>query len=79
MMDWIANNIFPVITLICSTFCFVWIVSKHYFQLDNRIKNVETEITRLNDKLNKDLIDLKSVVEELRNDLKELTKVILKK
>lgn len=78
-MEWLAQNIFPVITLVCSTFCFVWIISKHYFQLENRINNVEAEIRRLNDKLDKDLIDLKGVVEELRNDLKELTKVILQK
>lgn len=78
-MEWVAHNIFPVITLVCSTFCFVWIVSKHYFQLDNRINNVEVDIKRLNDKLDKDLVDLKSVVEELRTDLKELTKVILQK
>lgn len=37
------------------------------------------EIKRLNDKLDRDLVDLKGVVEELRNDLKELTKVILQK
>ena len=79
MMDWLQQNIFQVVGLVCSTFTFVWIISKHYFQLENRINNVETEITRLNAKLDKDLIDLKSVVEELRNDLKELTKVILQK
>lgn len=79
MMEWLTNNIFQVIGLVCSTFTFVWIVSKHYFQLDNRINNVEMEIKRLNAQLDKDLIDLKGVVEQLREDLKELTKVILQK
>lgn len=78
-MAWIQENIFQVIGLVCSTFTFVWILSKHYFQLENRINNVESEIKRLNDKLDKDLIDLKSVVEELRNDLKELMKLIIQK
>lgn len=78
-MDWLQNNVFQVIGLITSTFTFVWIISKHYFQLENRINNVEAEIKRLNDKLDRDLVDLKGVVEELRNDLKELTKVILQK
>ena len=78
-MEWLTNNIFQVIGLVCSTFTFVWIVSKHYFQLDNRINNVEMEIKRLNAQLDKDLIDLKGVVEQLREDLKELTKVILQK
>ncbi len=79
MMDWLQNNIFQVIGLVCSTFTFVWILSKHYFSLENRIQNVEMEIKRLNDKLDKDLIDLKSVVEELRNDLKEIMKLIMQK
>lgn len=79
MMEWLQNNIFQVIGLVCSTFTFVWILSKHYFNLENRIQNVELEIKRLNDKLDKDLIDLKSVVEELRNDLKELMKLIIQK
>lgn len=78
-MEWLQNNIFQVIGLVCSTFTFVWILSKHYFNLENRIQNVELEIKRLNDKLDKDLIDLKSVVEELRNDLKELMKLIIQK
>jgi uncharacterized membrane protein YciS (DUF1049 family) len=79
MMDWLQQNIFQVIGLVCSTFTFVWIISKHYFQLENRINNVEAEIKRLNAQLDKDLIDLKGVVEQLREDLKELTKVILQK
>jgi hypothetical protein len=79
MMEWLQNNIFQVIGLVCSTFTFVWILSKHYFSLENRIQNVEMEIKRLNDKLDKDLIDLKSVVEELRNDLKEIMKLIMQK
>jgi hypothetical protein len=37
------------------------------------------EIKRLNDKLDRDLIELKSVVEELRNDLKEIMKLIMQK
>jgi hypothetical protein len=78
-MEWLQNNIFQVIGLVCSTFTFVWILSKHYFSLENRIQNVEMEIKRLNDKLDKDLIDLKSVVEELRNDLKEIMKLIMQK
>ena len=79
MMDWLQNNIFQVIGLVCSTFTFVWILSKHYFSLENRIQNVEMEIKRLNDKLDRDLIELKSVVEELRNDLKEIMKLIMQK
>lgn len=78
-MEWLQNNIFQVITLVCSTFTFVWILSKHYFGLENRIQNVEVEIKRLNDKLDKDLIDLKSVVEELRSDLKELMKLVIQR
>jgi hypothetical protein len=79
MMEWLQNNIFQVIGLVCSTFTFVWILSKHYFSLENRIQNVEMEIKRLNDKLDRDLIELKSVVEELRNDLKEIMKLIMQK
>jgi len=78
-MEWLQNNIFQVIFLITSTFSFVWILSKHYFSLENRIQNVEMEIKRLNDKLDRDLIELKNVIEELRNDLKELTKLFLQK
>jgi hypothetical protein len=78
-MDWLTQNAFQLIGLAVSTGSAVWAASKAYYSLDNRIRNVENDMMRMDKKLDEDLERLQLVVSELKADIKKLTEFLINK
>ena len=77
-MDWLSQNAFQLLALAASIGSAVWAASRMYYTLDNRISALEKEMTRLDEKLDKDIQELRMCLVELRGDIKHLTEIILK-
>lgn len=78
MMEWFSQNAFQLIALAASIGSGVWAASRAYYTLDNRISNLETNMERLDKKLDEDIQQLRNCVMELRADIKHLTELLLK-
>lgn len=78
MMEWLTQNAFQLLALAASIGSGVWAASRMYYTLDNRISALEKEMARLDEKLDKDIQELRMCLVELRGDIKHLTEIILK-
>jgi len=78
-MEWVVQNAFELVALAASTAGAVWGASKAYYNLNNRISNVEADMLRLDKKLDEDLDQLRMIVVELKSDIKKLTEILLTK
>ena len=78
MMEWLANNAFQILALVSSIGGGVWAASRMYYTIDNRVSAVEKDMARLEEKLDKDIQELRMCLVELRGDIKHLTELILK-
>jgi len=78
-MEWLTQNAFEILGLAVSVGSAVWGVSKAYYSLDNRINNLESDMLRMDKKLDEDLERLKEVIVELKNDVKKITEFLLTK
>jgi len=78
-MEWLTQNAFELLGLAVSVGSAVWGVSKAYYSLDNRINNLESDMLRMDKKLDEDLERLKEVIVELKNDVKKITEFLLTK
>ena len=78
-MEWLTQNAFEILGLAVSVGSAVWGVSKAYYSLDNRINNLESDMLRMDKKLDEDLERLKEVIVELKNDVKKITEILLTK
>ncbi len=79
MMEWISENAFQILGLVSSIGGAVWATSRMYYTLDHRITAVEKDMARLEEKLDKDIQELRMCLVELRGDIKHLTEIILKR
>ena len=77
-MEWISDNAFQLLALATSIGSAVWASSRAYYTLDNRITNLETNMERLDKRLDEDIQQLRNCVMELRADIKHLTELLLK-
>lgn len=77
-MQWITDNAFQILALVSSVGGGIWAGSRMYYTLDNRVSSVEKDMARLEEKLDKDIQELRLCLIELRGDIKHLTELILK-
>lgn len=77
-MEWLTQNAFQLLALAASIGSGVWATSRMYYTLDNRVSSVEKDMARLEEKLDKDIQELRMCLVELRGDIKHLTEIIIK-
>ena len=77
-MEWISENAFQILALAASIGSGVWAASRMFYTLDSRVSAVEKDMARLEEKLDKDIQELRMCLVELRGDIKHLTEIIIK-
>jgi len=71
-MEWLVSNIFQVIGILGSAGSIILLSTKVYWSLESRIKILERDCKKLEDRLDKDLHEVHEILTELRNDIKQL-------
>ena len=71
-MGWVIENIFQILGIAGGVGTSVLGLTRVYFSIESRVKLLETDVKKLETKLDKDLHEVHDILKELRNDIKIL-------